>query len=273
MPTIIPQNRREKPCRPVNSNVRLNKVRTMNILIADDNPIIQMFHGELMRCWGYDFDMASDGLEAVDLAKKNNGQYDFCLMDIDMPKMNGIEATKVIRSTVKYFPIMAFTSNDDYKKACYAVGMDDFAEKTCPPDDLFVKINELSVKLFKFIVKPNGFDVTEVMPMDQQHAQELRKLKSQGLVKLRLDGPDNREVIAHKNVPNKISHDFNILKYSMTEFLNRDPERPTLVDLYRGSKNCIIETFVDDESYQEQLETEDEKMNSYLTKHYKSDEE
>jgi len=38
-------------------------------------------------------------------------------------------------------------------------------------------------------------------------------------------------------------------------------------------KNCIIETFVDDESYQEQLEAEDEKMNAYLTKHYKSDEE
>jgi len=246
----------------------------MNILIADDNPIIQMLHGELMSYWGYDFDMASDGLEAVELAKKNNGQYDFCLMDVEMPKMNGIEATKVIRSTVKYFPILAFTSNNAYKKACYDVGMDDFAEKTCSPDDLFSKINKLSVNLFKLIVnKPNGFYIKEMMPMDQQHAQELRKLKSQGLVKLRLDGPDNREVITHKNVPNKISHDFNILKYSMTEFLNRDPERPTLVDLYRGSKNCIIETFVDDESYQEQLKAEDEKMDAYLTKHYKADEE
>lgn len=251
----------------------LSKVQTMNILIADDNPIMQMIHGELMSYWGYDFDMVSDGLEAVELAKKNNGKYDFCLMDIEMPKMNGIEATKIIRSTVKYFPILAFTSNDTYKKACYDVGMDDFAEKTCTPDDLFSRINKLSVNLFKFIVKPNGFYITEMMPMDQQHAQELRKLKSQGLVKLRLDGPDNREVITHKNVPNKISHDFNILKYSMTEFLNRDPERPTLVDLYRGSKNCIIETFVDDESYQEQLKAEDEKMDAYLTKHYKSDEE
>ncbi len=44
-------------------------------------------------------------------------------------------------------------------------------------------------------------------------------------------------------------------------------------NLYRGSKNCIIETFVDDESYQEQLKAEDEKMDAYLTKHYKIDEE
>ena len=245
----------------------------MNILIADDNLIIQMVHSEQMKHWGYDFDLASDGLEAVELAKKNNGKYDFCLMDVEMPRMNGIEATKIIRNTVKYFPIMAFTSNDDFKKACYDVGMDDFAEKTCPPDDLFCKINELSVKLFKFIAKPNGLDVTEVMPMDQQHAQELRKLKSQGLIKMRLDGPDNREVIAHKNLPNKISHDFNVLKYSMTEFLNRDPERPTLVDLYRGAKNCIIETFVDEEGYQEKLAAEDEKMNAYQTKCYKLEEE
>jgi CheY-like chemotaxis protein len=204
-----------------------------------------MIHGELMTYWGYDFDMASDG----------------------------IEATKIIRCVAEYFPIMAFTSNESYKKACYAAGMDAFAQKPCLPDELFAKINELSVKLFKFIVKPDGFDIKEVMPMDQQHAQELRKLKSQGLIKMRLDGPDNRELIAHKNTPNKISHDFNILRYSMTEFLNRDPDRPTVVDLYRGTKNCIIETFVDEEGYQEKLATEDEMMNAYLTKKYKSDEE
>jgi len=116
----------------------------VNILIAEDNPIIRMLLSELMSNWGYDFDMASNGIEVVEFAQKNNGKYDFCLMDVEMPKMSGIEATKIIRKTTNYFPIMAHTANNDYKKACFEAGMDDFALKPYLPDDLFSKINELS---------------------------------------------------------------------------------------------------------------------------------
>jgi hypothetical protein len=59
----------------------------------------------------------------------------------------------------------------------------------------------------------------------------------------------------------------------MTEFLNRDPERPTVCDLYRGSKNCIVETFVDENDYRDILKTEDEVMERFQTKYYRSDEE
>ena len=105
-----------------------------------------MINRELMNEWGYHFDMASNGKEAIELVQKNNGKYDLCLMDIDMPTMNGIEATKIIRKISKYFPIMALTANASYKKACFEAGMDSFVEKPCLPDDLFRKINELSVK-------------------------------------------------------------------------------------------------------------------------------
>jgi hypothetical protein len=111
------------------------------------------------------------------------------------------------------------------------------------------------------------------MPMDQQHAQELRKLKEQKMVKMRLDGPDQQEVIAHENTPNKISYDFNQKKYLMTEFLNRDPERPTLCDLYRGTKNCIVETFLDEDDYAKKLASEDQEMAKYTHKIYKAEED
>jgi len=117
----------------------------VNILIAEDNQIIQMLYSELMSSWGYDFDMASNGIEAVEFAQKNNGKYGFCLMDVEMPKMNGIEATKIIRRTTNYFPIVACSTNNNYKKACLNAGMDDFALKPYLPDDLFAKINELSI--------------------------------------------------------------------------------------------------------------------------------
>ncbi len=113
----------------------------MNILIAEDNPTIQALHRHLMNNWGYSFDIASNGLEAVRLARKN--KYDLCLMDIEMPEMNGIEATKIIRKITAYFPIMALTANDAYKKLCYEAGMDDFAVKPCLPDELFNRINKI----------------------------------------------------------------------------------------------------------------------------------
>jgi CheY-like chemotaxis protein len=245
----------------------------VNILIAEDNVTIQKIHRWLMNTWGYKFDLASNGMEALEFAKKNNGKYDLCLMDVEMPEMSGIEATKLIRQNVRYFPIIGFTSNSSYETACYDAGMDDFAVKPCLPDDLYEKINKLSVKVYKFMASPHGFDIDEENPVDQQHAEELKKLKSQGLIKMRLDGPDDREVIAHKNTPNKISYDFNVLKHSMTEFLNRDPERPTVCDLYRGSKNCIVETFVDENDYRDILKAEDEMMEKFQTKYYRTDEE
>ncbi|MBI5185698.1 MAG: response regulator [Nitrospinae bacterium] len=56
----------------------------MKILIAEDNQLLQMLDKELMKSCGYDFDMASNGREAVEHAQKNEGEYDLCLMDIDM---------------------------------------------------------------------------------------------------------------------------------------------------------------------------------------------
>mgnify|MGYP000161913582 CR=1 FL=1 len=118
----------------------------MKILFAEDDLILQKLHGEFLDNLGYSFDIASNCLEAVALALKNEGQYDLCLMDVEMPKMNGIEATKLIRRSGKHIPIIACSSNNNYKNACYKAGMDDFINKPCPYNVLFTKINELLEK-------------------------------------------------------------------------------------------------------------------------------
>ncbi|MGR3218865.1 MAG: response regulator [Candidatus Anammoxibacter sp.] len=245
----------------------------MKILIAEDNMAPQEMNEQLMNHFGYDFDMVSNGKEAVEHAQKNEGKYDLCIMDIDMPIMNGLQATEIIRRKLKYFPIMAFSGDPMNREKCLKIGMDDFLEKPCILSELLAKINELTIKSFKINYESNEICIKKEMPVDAQHAQELKKLKDQGLVKMRLDGPDERDVIAHKNIPNKISHDFNVKKYLMTEFLNRDPERPTLCDLYRGNKNCIVETFLDKDDYTQKIKAEDEKIAKYTTKVFKSEDE
>lgn len=245
----------------------------MKILIAEDNLALQKSVGLLLNCWGFDFDVADNGQEAVERVRQKDGLYDLCLMDIDMPIMSGYEAAQAIRREVRYFPIMAMTAQWGVEALYDSAGMDDYVEKPCDPDRLLDKINELTVKSLKLSIKNNEICFTKEMPMDQQHAKELRQLKEQGLIKMRLDGPAEREIIAHKNTPNKISYDFIVKKQLLSEVLNRDPERPTLCDLYRGNKNCIIETFLDEENYAERLKTDDELMEKQTEKILKEEEE
>ena len=179
----------------------------MKILIAENDEAHQEICEILMEDWGFDYDMISNGRQAFDLAKANEGEYDLCLMDIDMPVMDGWDATKLIRQKLKYFPIAALTANPWFNDRYLEIGMDDYIEKPYDIDQLYKKIKELTVKSEIMYFKDDSVKIRKEMPMDQKHAQELKQLKKQGLVKLRLDGPEEREVIAHKNIPNKISHE------------------------------------------------------------------
>ncbi|WP_308367737.1 MULTISPECIES: response regulator [unclassified Microbulbifer] len=233
----------------------------MRILIAEDSPIIQKLNSELMNSWGFDFDIASNGIETIEYARKNNGGYDLCLMDIEMPKMNGIEATQIIRKTTKYFPIMGLTSNSSYKQVCHDAGMDDFAEKPCKPDSLFNKISELTVKSIICLLKKSSLITKEEMPVDQKHAEELRELAKRGLCKMRLKGSGAHDVTVtvHKHVPYSISHDFVEEEAEVTTFLDRDSESPGEVFLYKSS--CLVPVILlDEEAYAEKCQLEDDKM-------------
>ena len=69
-----------------------------NILLVNDNPRERGALTSTLEGWGYDVDIAYDGEEALKRARAI--QYDLCIMDIDMPIMNGIEATESIRKNL-----------------------------------------------------------------------------------------------------------------------------------------------------------------------------
>ncbi len=228
----------------------------MNILIAEDNQVIQLLNAELMNDWGFEFDMVSNGIEAVECAQRNKGKYDLCLMDIEMPKMDGIEATRRIRRSTPYFPIMALTTRTDYRPSCFAVGMDAFSEKTCTPDQLLQAINELTVKLA--LINSNGINVSikEATPVNHDELQELRALKSKGLTKLKLVGLGH-VFIVHKNIQNKISHDLIGECKELSEFIDRSPSEPGRCHLYKTNLHVTKDLFLPEE-LEDAIRREDE---------------
>ena len=98
------------------------------VLVAEDNDSnFVLMSYILKKC--YQFERAKNGLEAVELVDKN--QYDIVLMDIKMPVMDGLEATKVIKGKHPDLPVVALTANafDSDRQLAMDVGCDDFLSK------------------------------------------------------------------------------------------------------------------------------------------------
>ena len=98
------------------------------ILIAEDNDSNFVLMSYILKKH-YQFERAKNGQEAVEMVDKN--QYDIVLMDIKMPIMNGLEATKAIREKHPDLPILALTANafDSDRQLAMEVGCNDFLSK------------------------------------------------------------------------------------------------------------------------------------------------
>lgn len=99
------------------------------ILLVDDNPIGRAIGMELLRVAGLSAETAEDGAAAVERAGR--GGVDLVLMDVQMPGMDGLEATRSLRAAGCTLPIIAMTGNTDAQghAACLAAGMDDHIPK------------------------------------------------------------------------------------------------------------------------------------------------
>ena len=98
------------------------------ILIAEDNDSNFVLMSYILKKH-YQFERAKNGQEAVEMVDKN--QYDIVLMDIKMPIMNGLEATKAIKEKHPDLPILALTANafDSDRQLAMDAGCDDFLSK------------------------------------------------------------------------------------------------------------------------------------------------
>lgn len=121
----------------------------MNILIAEDNEINQKVLKAIFEKNKYQYEIASDGLQAYNLMKQKN--FDLILMDCQMPILDGFQATKMIRETELKInksrcPIVAITANamSGDKEKCLEAGMDDFLAKPFKSQDILKIIEKWS---------------------------------------------------------------------------------------------------------------------------------
>jgi CheY-like chemotaxis protein/HPt (histidine-containing phosphotransfer) domain-containing protein len=139
-------NEKEKGAGLITRHV-LSEQRKSNLrlLLAEDNPINQKLAVIVLQKAGYSVDTVDTGLEAV--AKAKSHQYNAILMDVQMPDMDGLEATQKIREWEQargtHIPIIAMTAHAMIgdRERCLEVGMDDYVMKPLQPRVLFSALN------------------------------------------------------------------------------------------------------------------------------------
>jgi PAS domain S-box-containing protein len=118
----------------------LTSLKDLRILLAEDNDINRLYATSMLKMWECTADTAENGYVALE--KVRNNDYDIILMDIQMPVMDGFEATRAIKksgSPKNQIPIIALTANSSSKdiERCLASGMDDCLGKPFTPESLF----------------------------------------------------------------------------------------------------------------------------------------
>jgi signal transduction histidine kinase/CheY-like chemotaxis protein len=115
------------------------------ILLVEDNNINVMVALKFLKKWGLDVDVAENG--QVALNKIQQKHYDLVLMDLDMPVMDGYEATKAIRASknerISNTPVIALSASavSDFREKAMVVGMNEYVTKPFKPEELYVALN------------------------------------------------------------------------------------------------------------------------------------
>jgi CheY-like chemotaxis protein/HPt (histidine-containing phosphotransfer) domain-containing protein len=126
--------------------------RSLRILLAEDNALNQRIARLNLEQWGHLVTLAGDGVAAVE--HFDSEPFDLILMDSQMPRMSGLEATAAIRqreSAGRRVPIVAMTANvlSGFREECLAAGMDGFVSKPIKREDLVAEMARVIPDLFR----------------------------------------------------------------------------------------------------------------------------
>ena len=161
--------------------LRISKITGLagsKILLAEDNIINQEIISGLLQNSGIELDIANNGKEAIDKFLCN--KYELILMDYEMPVMDGITATKIIRKTDKNIPIIAFTANvmKDNTEKSKSYGMNEHLNKPVMEDELYtllLKYISRKKEPIKLLKEDNSYIMQEKKVLELDKKNELFK--------------------------------------------------------------------------------------------------
>ena len=132
-PSVVPDNAEHTLC---------VECAGAQVLLAEDNPVNRGVALELLNAAGLEVESVGSGREVLELCRARD--FDLILMDMRMPEMDGLEATRALRVQTRnrHTPVIALTANvfEEDRRACFAAGMDDFVAKPVDPQDLFTTL-------------------------------------------------------------------------------------------------------------------------------------
>gem|GEM_PF-1343762 len=194
----------------------------LRVLLAEDNEVNQQIAIELLGEQGIIVDTANNGKEAVDKVKSDKDKYDLILMDLQMPEMDGFEATKEIRKIISDIPIIAMTARTmiEEKEKCYQAGMNDHIAKPIDPQILF-----------RTIVKWIPEDRLNELESNQLHK---KNNLSQAKAELRISGIDSKAGLK------RVSNDLILYKKLLKIFVLNQIDTMKQIDI--AIKNDDYET-------------------------------
>lgn len=157
---ISGQTTTRRPANPyTTSDVQMAQRHPLRILLAEDNLVNQKVAIGILAKYGYRADVAADGVEV--LAALDRQSYDLILMDVNMPTMDGLTATRLIRSSLpqpKQPYIIALTANGmrEDQARCLSVGMNSYISKPIQVEELIAALEQTPVRQTSVVAEPDS---------------------------------------------------------------------------------------------------------------------
>lgn len=126
---------------------KTDQLGQLSILLCEDNILNQHLSKNIIEGFGFNLDIANNGEEGIDLLQKN--EYDLVLMDLQMPIMDGYQATGYIRNELKMdIPIIAITAHSliGEQQKCFDLGMNAYVSKPFKQEELLNQIKNVVKK-------------------------------------------------------------------------------------------------------------------------------
>ncbi|WP_341876361.1 ATP-binding protein [Defluviitalea saccharophila] len=195
--------------------------KTLNILLAEDDYINQIVISRMLEKKGHSVDVVDNGLEVVTAHK--NKKYDVILMDIQMPVMDGIEATKLIRErdgSHKHTPIIALTAFalQGDKERFLNLGMDEYIAKPVKMEELF--------SVIKYVLETNRreFNFNEIPKLNEKGELvfvQPSELKSPEVLTSIIHEADEMIKILFRSLEDNNLEQIEIAAHNLKEFFNQ----------------------------------------------------